>query len=142
MFKNYFKTTFRSLQKNRSYSFLNIFGLATGIACAGLIFLWVEDEMNYNSVNEKKDQLYAIANNQNFDGKVFTFNGVQSQATPGPLGPALKAEVSGIVNSCRFSWKSNTLFKVGDKAVYQAGYYSDPSVFNMFTLPFVQGNAK
>lgn len=46
MFRNYFKTTFRNLWKNKGYSFLNIFGLAIGIACAALIFLWVEDELN------------------------------------------------------------------------------------------------
>jgi putative ABC transport system permease protein len=85
MFKNYFKTTFRNLWKNKGYSFLNIFGLAIGIACAGLIFLWVEDESNYDNVNIKKDRIYSIANNQDFDGKVFTFTGVNNNATPGPL---------------------------------------------------------
>ncbi|MGN6193578.1 MAG: hypothetical protein ACTHOB_01490 [Ginsengibacter sp.] len=45
MFKNFFKTTIRSLERNKGYSFLNIFGLAIGIACAGFIFLWVEDEL-------------------------------------------------------------------------------------------------
>ena len=54
MFKNYIKTAFRSLTKNKAYSFLNIFGLSIGIACAALIFLWVEDEVNYDSVNCKK----------------------------------------------------------------------------------------
>ena len=49
MFKYFFKLTFRNLWKNKTYSFLNIFGLAIGIACAGLIFLWVEDEINFDS---------------------------------------------------------------------------------------------
>jgi hypothetical protein len=48
MIKNYFKTAFRNLWKNKGYSLLNIGGLAIGIACAGLIFLWVEDELTYN----------------------------------------------------------------------------------------------
>jgi putative ABC transport system permease protein len=67
--------------------------LAIGIACAALIFLWVEDEMNYDRVNVKEDRIYAIANNQDFDGKIFTFTGVNSNATPGPLAAAIKAEV-------------------------------------------------
>ena len=58
MFKNYFKTTVRSLWKNKGYSFLNIFGLAIGIACAGFIFLWVEDELGCDQFNTKKDSLY------------------------------------------------------------------------------------
>ena len=51
MFRNYFKTAFRNLWKNKTYGFLNVFGLAVGIACAGLIFLWVEDEWSYNQNN-------------------------------------------------------------------------------------------
>ena len=55
MIKIFFKALTRSLWKNKGYSFLNIFGLAIGIACAGLIFLWVEDEVNFDSFNAKKD---------------------------------------------------------------------------------------
>jgi len=54
MIKSFFKTMWRSLVKNRGYSFLNIGGLALGIACASLIFLWVEDELGYDSNNTKK----------------------------------------------------------------------------------------
>ncbi len=54
MFQNFFKTMLRSLWINKGYSFLNIVGLAIGIACAGLIFLWVEDEVSYDDVHEKK----------------------------------------------------------------------------------------
>jgi putative ABC transport system permease protein len=54
---NFFKLTWRGLVKNKAYSFLNIFGLATGIACAALIFLWVEDEVSFDNVNTKKSRL-------------------------------------------------------------------------------------
>ena len=57
MFKNFLKTTFRSLSKNKGYSFLNIFGLAIGIACAGLIFLWAEDELSWDNNNVKQSNL-------------------------------------------------------------------------------------
>jgi len=86
MIKNYFKTAFRSLLKNRGYSFLNIFGLATGIACAALIFLWVQDEVNYDGVNLKKDRLYLAEENQKYDTFIFSEN-----STPGLMGPAMKA---------------------------------------------------
>lgn len=141
MLKNFIKTTFRTLSKNKTYSFLNIFGLATGIACAGLIFLWVEDEMNYDSVNVKKDRIYAIANNQDFDGKIFTFTGAQSQATPGPLAEAIKTQVPGVANTGRTSGGQRSLFSLGDKAVYETGIFADPSILNIFTLQFTQGNA-
>jgi putative ABC transport system permease protein len=96
MLKSFFKTTIRNLWKNKANSFLNIFGLAIGIACAGLIFLWVENEMGYDQFNEKKDRLYNVKMNQNYDKGIFTHS-----STPGPLGPAMKAEMPGIANTCR-----------------------------------------
>jgi ABC-type antimicrobial peptide transport system permease subunit len=134
MLKNYLKTALRNLWKNKTYSFLNIFGLAVGITCAGFIFLWVEDELNYNHSNCKRDQLYQVLENQAYDGKTYTFS-----ATPGLLAPAMKDELPGVKNTCRFTWNQYTLFSLGDKAIYEVGFYADSSVFSMFTLPFVQG---
>jgi predicted permease len=134
MIKNYLKTGFRNLWKNRTYGFLNIFGLAVGITCAGFIFLWVEDELNYNHNNCKRDQLYQVLENQAYDGKIYTFS-----ATPGLLGPSMKDEIPGIRNTCRTTWNNYTLFTLGDKAIYEEGFYVDSTIFSMFTLPFVQG---
>lgn len=137
MIKNFFKTTFRSLHKNRSYSFLNIFGLAIGIVCAGLIFLWVRDELNYDQFNTKKDQLYFVRENQKYDTYTATFS-----STPGLLAPAMQAEIPGIANTCRTSeGDMKLLFSIGDKSMYASGKYAEPSLFSMFTLPFVQGDA-
>src|ERR1700754_97451 len=105
MLKNFFKTAFRNLWKNKTYGFLNIFGLAVGVTCAGLIFLWVEDEMNYNHNNCKKDQLYQVMENQSYDdGKTYT-----SSATPGLLAETMKNEIPGIKNACRLTWSQYTL---------------------------------
>ena len=135
---NFFKTTFRNLWKNKTYSFLNIFGLAIGIACAGLIFLWVEDEVNWDSFNVKKDRLYYVRENQKYDTYTATFG-----STPGVLAPAMQAEIPGIANTCRtIEGQMSLLFTIGDKSVYACGKYAEPSLFSMFTLPFVQGNAK
>ncbi len=138
MFRNYIKTTFRNLWKNKGYSFLNIFGLAIGIACAGLIFLWVEDELNYDQFNTKKDQLYFVRENQKYETYTATFG-----STPGGLAPAMQAEIPGIANTCRTSEGGRSLlFTIGDKAMYASGKYAEASLFDMFTFPFVQGNAK
>lgn len=136
MIKNYLKTAFRNIWKTKGYSFMNIFGLAVGIACAGFIFLWVEDELNYDHNNNKRDQLYQVLENQAYDGKTYTF-----AATPGLLGPTMKEEIPGIKNTCRFTWDQYTLFSQGDKAIYEIGFYADSSIFSLFTLPFVQGKA-
>ena len=136
MFKNYFKSTLRSLSRNKGYSLLNFFGLAIGIACAGIIFLWVEDEMNYDKTFINRDRIYQVMTNQTYDGVTRTF-----PSTPGPLAPALVKELPGITNACRMG-RNKSLFSVGDKAVYETGYYSDSTLFPMFTLDFREGNPK
>ncbi|SDW17353.1 duplicated orphan permease [Hydrobacter penzbergensis] len=137
MIKNYFKTAFRNLWKNKTYGFLNIFGLTIGVVCAGLIFLWVEDELSYDNFNEKKDQLYFVQENQKVDTRTSTLS-----STPGLLGPAMQAEIPGVANTCRTSEGTATfLFSIGDRSMYAGGKYVEPSLFTMFTLPFVQGNA-
>jgi predicted permease len=136
MFKNYIKTTLRSLWTNKTYSFLNIFGLAIGIACAGLIFLWIEDEVNYDSSFANKDRLGQIMTNQTYDGVTRTF-----WSTPGPLAPAIVKELPGIANACRMSG-TKPLFALGDKAIYEQGFYADSAFLNMFTLQFTAGGAQ
>ena len=138
MFKNYLKTSLRALLKNKTYSFLNIFGLAIGIACAGLIFLWVEDELHFDQFNVKKDRLYFARVNSFLNSGVFTHG-----STPGVMAPAIQAEIPGIANTCRASENdTRLLFSIDNKPVYASGKYAEPSLFNMFTLPFVQGNPK
>lgn len=136
MFKNYFKTAFRNLRRNKTYSFLNIFGLTVGITCAALIFLWVEDELTYNHNFIKRDYLYHVMQNEKSDAGIST-NG----STPGPLAAALKADIPGVVNSGRLSWSMDELAVVGDKTIKENGMYADPSVFSMYTLPFIYGNS-
>jgi putative ABC transport system permease protein len=138
MFINFFKTTFRNLWINKAYSFLNIFGLTIGIACAGLILLWVEDELNFDGNNLKKDRIYQVKVNANEDAGVFTHS-----STPGPLAPAMQASIPGIAATCRTSEQdAPVMFRIGDRVVNASGTYAEPSIFNIFTLPFVQGNAQ
>ncbi|MEX6686519.1 ABC transporter permease [Danxiaibacter flavus] len=138
MLISFFKTTFRNLRKNKIYSILNILGLAIGIACAALIFLWVEDEVNWDNVHLKKDNIYYVRENQKYDSYTATFS-----STPGLLGPAIQEEIPGIENTCRTLEDTRSLlFTVNDKPVYASGKYVEASFFDMFTFPFVEGNAK
>ncbi len=138
MIFNFFKTTIRNLRKNSTYSFLNIFGLAIGIACAGLIFLWVEDELKFDQFNTKKDHLYFVKETQKYETYTATFG-----STPGVLAPAMQADIPGIANTCRASEdQTSLLFTIGNKTMYASGRYAERSLFAMFTLPFAEGNAK
>ena len=137
MLKNYLVIALRQLRSNRANSFLNIFGLAVGIGCAGLIFLWVEDEVRFDSNNVKKERLYVAKVNAKVDGGIFTHS-----STPGLLGPEMAKDIPGVAATCRSTEDAaSLLFNTGDKPVYSSGYYIDPSVFGMFTLPFVEGDA-
>ncbi len=102
MFKNFLKIAWRNLWKNKGYSALNIFGLAIGITCASLILLWVEDEVNFDSVFPKQDQVYYVPTNNRYEGEWRTFY----QSTPGPLAKAMKDEIPGIVGSARTTGES------------------------------------
>src|SRR5580765_6099213 len=122
MLQNFFKTCIRSLSKNKTYSFLNVFGLAIGIACAGLIFLWVEDEVNYDNFNTKKDRLFFVRVNQVYDTYTATFS-----STPGLMAPAMQADIPGVANTCRVTEdQTRLLFSMGDKSVYASGKYAEP----------------
>ena len=136
MSKTHFKTAFRNLWKNGTYSVLNILGLATGICCAALIFLWVEDETTYNHHFANRNYLYHVMQNEKNDGKIFT-NG----STPGPLAAAIKADMPGVKNSGRLSWKMDELMVLDDKSTKESGVYADPSILSMLSLPFIYGNA-
>ncbi|MDP9080458.1 MAG: ABC transporter permease [Bacteroidota bacterium] len=135
MFENYFKAAWRNLKKNKVYSALNIAGLAIGIVSAALIFLWVEDEMNFNHNFVKRDYLYHVMQNEKSDAGINT-NG----STPGPLAAALKADIPGIVNSGRLSWPMDELVVLGEKTIKENGMYADPSVLSMYALTFVYGD--
>jgi predicted permease len=137
MIRNYFKTTFRTLWKNKGYSLLNIGGLAVGIACAGLILLWVEDELTFDHYFSNRDNLYKVKDRQTYDGTTFTFD-----ATPGPLAEGIKSEIPGIKYTARSTWDDYLLFTLKDKIIYERGNYVDAAFLTMFQLQFIKGNAK
>ena len=138
MFQNSIKTTLRNAWKNKGYSFLNIFGLAIGIACAGLIFLWAEDELNWDKNHDKKDRIYQVQVTKDFGGKLFTMGSV-----PRPMASAIRAEIPGIVNAARYSDQAmRILFGLHEKSIYSTGRYTDGALFEIFSIKFLEGDAK
>ncbi len=136
MITNYLKTALRNLKKNKTYSFLNIFGLAIGFVCAGLILLWAEDEINYNSFYTQKDNIQRVLFSWTLDNQIRTYN-----STPGPVGPSAAASIPGIKAYCRSSEGLNTaLFNSNNNPVYSAGRYVDASFFQFFDCKFLEGN--
>ena len=135
MILNYIKIAFRTLRKNKGYSFLNIFGLAIGITCASLIFLWVEDEVSFDSGFAKQDQVYYVPTHQEYEGEWRTFN-----STPGPLAEAMKTEIPGVVRAARTKHR-DFLFSVGENAINSSGRFVDEDFIKILSLEFIEGNA-
>ncbi|WP_378172446.1 ABC transporter permease [Aquimarina sp. SS2-1] len=134
MILNYIKIAFRSLLKNKGYSFLNIFGLAIGITCASLIFLWVEDELSFNDSFARQDHIYYVPTNQQYEGAWRTF-----YATPGPLAQVMKEEIPGIIRATRSSREERT-FNVKDNAINKTGRFVDKDFLYIFSLDFIEGS--
>jgi putative ABC transport system permease protein len=80
MLRNYIVLALRNLRNNRLYSFLNIAGLAVGLAAGVLVLLWVADEFGYNKFHRNLPQIYKVLQNQTQGGVTYTF-----EAMPGPL---------------------------------------------------------
>ncbi len=127
--------TFRAIRHASIYSLLNIAGLALGIACAALIFLWVEDELSFDYGYPKHDRLYSVRMNIDYSGKIESVTSI-----PGPMPDAIRGTVPGIVNNSRTRF-DRELFGLNDKTTYERGLYADTSIFSMLQLNFISGNA-
>jgi putative ABC transport system permease protein len=136
MFKNYLKVTLRNIMKHKGYSFINIFGLAIGMACCLLISLWVLDELSYDRFHINAPSLYRVEENQHYSGRVFHVN-----VTPHGLGPAMVKEIPEIMDAARFSWTVGLLFRFEEKAFFEQSVVAvDPSFLHMFTFPLLKGD--
>lgn len=136
MLKNYFKIATRNIRRHRGYSFINIAGLAIGMACTLLILLWIQDELAYDRFHEKGDNIYRII--------VEDEQGMQYAGTcPIPLGPHVKQSFSEISESARFCNGFQTFLVEYNEEVYSEEIgIVDPSFFTMFTFPFKKGDSQ
>jgi putative ABC transport system permease protein len=130
------KVTLRNILRHKGYAFLNIFGLAAGMACCILIGLWVLDELNYDRFHENASSICRVESNQNFNGRT-----LHIYWTPYPLGPALKAEIPEIEDATRASSLSAPLIRYEHKAFEEDTVWAvDPSFLKMYTFPIVKGD--
>jgi putative ABC transport system permease protein len=135
MFKNYFKTAVRSLGRSKGFSFINLSGLAIGMACCILIFLWVQDELSFDRFHQNADSLYRVQLNP-IGTDSYWYHG------PGPLGPALKRDYPEIAETCRVFGHARAPLKYQGKLFTSKVNGVDPSFFNMFTFPLIRSGAE
>ncbi len=141
MIKNYLKIAFRNLTRQKGYSFINITGLAIGMACAIFILLWVQDELNYDRFHQNKDNIFRVVTLFNEEG-----NTVYGEQTPAPVASFLKNNFPEIqeattVNLGWLTGNSRNIIKFGEKSFYTDDLIlTDPSFFDIFSFPFLQGD--
>ncbi len=140
MFRNYFKIAWRNLRKQRALSFINISGLALGLACCLLITLYVADELSYDRYNAKADRIYRIHSDIKFGG-----NDMQSAVTADPLGPTLKQDYPQVEQFVRLHLRGTWLVKRAgstNSLREENITFADSTLFDVFTLPLVAGDPK
>jgi ABC-type antimicrobial peptide transport system permease subunit len=142
MFRNYFTIAWRNLIRNKSFSIINILGLAIGMASAILILLWVQYVAGIDQYHSKIGRLYEVFSNDKVDGTIRTLN-----STPAIMAPELKNDFPEIEGASRINWGSrnllsNTLEGPNRTSFLSTGNVVDPDFLTMFSLPFVAGDPR
>jgi putative ABC transport system permease protein len=139
MIRNYFKTALRSLLKNKGFTFINILGLALGLAICLLITFYVVDELSYDRYNTYHERIYRVNTDLKYSGTLTEY-----AITAIPVANVLKTEFPEVETAVRITPALNIRFKKGDEIVREDGatFYSEPNIFDVFTLPLLSGDAK
>jgi putative ABC transport system permease protein len=139
MIKNYISIAWRNLLKNKTFSLINLVGLASGLACFILIALYVADEISYDRHNEKASRIYRINSDILFGG-----NNLHMAVTPDPMGAVLQKDYPQVESFVRFYNSSGSkLIKKGNEFINESNVvHADSTLFDVFTLPAVAGNTK
>ena len=136
MIRNYLKTAYRSLSKNKVFTAINVFGLALGLTACLLIVLYVVDELSFDRYNTKADRIYRV----NEDLKLGN-NSVKYAVAMAPLAQTLKTDFPDVENTVRIKNAYNIKLKKGTENLSENNVgFADPSLFDVFTLPMIDGS--
>jgi putative ABC transport system permease protein len=138
MLKNYLKTAFRGLLKNKGFTLINVLGLALGLAICLLIVFYVADELSYDRFNTKADRIYRVNADIKYGG-----NSSSYAVTEPPLAAAVTGNFPEVEKAARLIQATNIQFKKGNQNIPEGkSVYADNSIFDVFTLPMVDGSPK
>jgi putative ABC transport system permease protein len=137
MFKNYLKIAFRNIREHKVYSFINIFGLAVGLACLILILLFMQYELSFDTYHEKADQIYRLVKEEKSETSKRMY---KSLLTPKALVPTLKEECPEIIAATRLI-KTSTVITYGEKNFLEKRiYFAEPDLLKIFSFDLVKGD--
>jgi ABC-type antimicrobial peptide transport system permease subunit len=134
MYIYYVKIALRNILKNPGYAAINIIGLAIGMACSFLLFLWITHELSYDRFHKNAEAIYRVVQEVHFSDHTTTW-----AITQGQLGPHLKEDFPEVINYTRFSVQ-DFLLTHEDKSFDETVVLADGAMFDMFTLPLFIGD--
>ncbi len=136
MIKNYIKIAFRNLWRHKSFSLINIIGLAVGMTACFLIFMYVNFELSYDKFNTNFNNIYRLNTDIKSPNEVLHW----SSASP-PMGPSLQEDFPEVKANVRIFGASYLVESKNEKFQENNISFTDPSIFKIFTFPFIQGDA-
>lgn len=136
MFINNLRLAWRNFVRDRQFSFLNLVGLSTGLACAFLIYLWISDERSVDRFNEKDSQLYQVLKTSlNADGTIETH-----ETTPGLLAQAMANEIPEVEYAVSVVTDNTGILSAGDKHIKARPQFAEEDFFNVFSYRIIHGD--
>ena len=137
MLKNYLKIAWRNLLKNKTFSIINIAGLAIGLSCFILIALYVLDEISYDRFHQKADRIYRINSQIRMGG-----SDLRLAVASDPMGATLKKDYPQVEQYARlYASSGSKLIKKGNEFINESRVvHADSTIFEVFTLPIISGN--
>ncbi|MEA5256970.1 FtsX-like permease family protein [Arcicella aquatica] len=135
MLKNYLKIALRTLLRHKVYSFINIAGLATGMAVAMLIGLWIWDELSYDKYHQHYDRIAQVMQHNIYNGEKAT-----QESNPAVMAEEIRSHYgSDFKYVLQSSWTSDHILTFGEKKLTKSGNYFEPKVTEMLTLKMLKG---
>ena len=136
MLKNYLKIALRNFKRHKGYTFLNITGFAIGMACCLIIFLYVRHETGFDTYHKDVERIYRIVQ----DIRTSTSNRLFAPVSP-MVGPTLKSDYPQIEQTARLITRGSRLVRREEIVFYEDRFmYADNELFEIFTIPFIQGS--
>ncbi|MEZ4900883.1 MAG: ABC transporter permease [Spirosomataceae bacterium] len=142
MFSNYFKTAWRSIARHKTYSLINVLGLALGMACGLLIFVLVKYHLSFDDFHADSDRIYRIVTEQHRDNITYT------SGVPSPLGKALRNDYTFSEKVARIATFDDQLISIKTtqeikKFKEKEGVaFTETEYFDIFNFPLIEGNKK
>jgi putative ABC transport system permease protein len=135
MLANYFKIAWRNLIRNKSFSAINILGLALGLSCSMVVMLWVQDERSMDNFHANGKQLFQVYEQHHTGGKIDA-----NYLTQGLLATELKRNIPEVQYASSMEWNYYRTFEAGNKTFKMAGTFVSPDFLSMFSYPLLQGS--